>query len=173
MTLKELAVEYRQSAQLLRERLRDLRQAHKLAESADERWKLKRRILDLTPLLTQTNKVADLLEHYYDRGYYRNAEYSANAFGTYFPATIRKPAQDHSKRVDTCPAGYAYCLPDKGRITERVRRADGCEQINSKPQSAESDEKIAALHSVLIDSSPAVLERLFPQIKKETEKNEN
>ena len=173
MTLKEMAVEYRQSAQLLRDRLRELRAALKLAQTPDERWKLKRRILDLAPLLTQTNKLINLLEHYYDRGYYRDAEFTSNAFGTYFPASVRKRAENTPERADTGPEGYSDCLLDQGRVPERVRKTNRCKQINGMPHPTESDEEITSLHSVLIDSGPAVLERLFPQIKKETEKNEN
>ena len=170
--MKELATEYRQSAQLLRKRLHDLRAELQLAQTPDVRWRLKQRINDLAPMLTQTNKIARLLEHYYERGHYRDAEYSANAFGAYHPATIRKRPEDIPQRTDTGPEGYSGCLPDQGRITERVRKKARCKQIDSEPQFAPSDEEIAALHSVLISSGPAVLEQLFPQIEKEIDKNE-
>jgi hypothetical protein len=35
---------------------------------------LKRRIAELTPMLTQMNELAELTEHYYERGYYRNGK---------------------------------------------------------------------------------------------------
>ena len=76
MTLAELSPAYLEAAALLRSRLRLLRQA--LAQETDpERiWHLKRRIAELTPILTQMNELAELTAHYYDRGYYRNEKYT-------------------------------------------------------------------------------------------------
>ena len=79
MTLKELATEYRESAQLLRNRLKELRAAKKTAMDLEERFWINRRIADLTPMLTQINKVAELLENYYERGYWREASISSNS----------------------------------------------------------------------------------------------
>lgn len=76
MTLSELSPAYREAAALLRARLRLLRQ--ELAQETDpERiWHLKRRIAELTPMLTQMNELAELTAHYYDRGYYRSEKYT-------------------------------------------------------------------------------------------------
>lgn len=76
MTLKELSVCYEEAAVPLRNRLRQLRLM--LAEETDpeEIWHLKRRIAELTPMLTQMNELAELTAHYYDKGYYRNAKYT-------------------------------------------------------------------------------------------------
>ncbi len=76
MTLQELSREYKASAAPLRLRLRQLRQALAQARSEEEIWHLKRRIAELTPMLTQMNELAELTEHYYDRGYYRNEKYT-------------------------------------------------------------------------------------------------
>ena len=76
MTLAEMSREYAHSAQLLRQRLRQLRQALAETEDPEELWHLKRRIAELTPMLTQMNELADLTAHYYDMGYYRNAKYT-------------------------------------------------------------------------------------------------
>ena len=46
------------------------------AEDPEEIWHLKRRIAELTPMLTQVNELAELTEHYYERGYYRNGKYT-------------------------------------------------------------------------------------------------
>ena len=46
------------------------------ADDPEEIWHLKRRIAELTPLLTQMNELADLTEHYYDRGYWRSEKYT-------------------------------------------------------------------------------------------------
>ena len=76
MTLAEMSGEYRESARLLQVRLKQLRQA--LAEEKDPEaiWHIKRRIAELTPMLTQMNELADLTEHYYERGYWRSEKYT-------------------------------------------------------------------------------------------------
>lgn len=76
MTLHALSQSYEEAAVLLRARLQYLR--HTLAASHDpeEIWHLKRRIAELTPILTQMNELADLTAHYYDRGYWRNEKYT-------------------------------------------------------------------------------------------------
>ena len=76
MTLREMSREYEASAALLRVRLRQLRQQLAAAEDAQEIWHLKRRIGELTPMLTQMNELADLTAHYYERGYCRSAKYT-------------------------------------------------------------------------------------------------
>ena len=76
MTLAEMSGEYRESARLLQARLKQLRQD--LAEEKDPEaiWHIKRRIAELTPMLTQMNELADLTEHYYERGYWRSEKYT-------------------------------------------------------------------------------------------------
>ena len=76
MTLRELSAGYRAAAVPLRRRLRELRQAVAVCEDAEELWHLKRRIAELTPMLTQMNELAELTAHYYDRGYYRSEKYT-------------------------------------------------------------------------------------------------
>ena len=76
MTLQELSREYEASAALLRARLKQLRQELAAAEDAEEIWRLKRRIAELTPMLTQMNELADLTAHYYERGYWRSEKYT-------------------------------------------------------------------------------------------------
>lgn len=76
MTLQEMSREYEASAQLLRDRLRLLRREMAAATDPEDIWHLKRRIAELTPMLTQMNELADLTAHYYERGYYRSAKYT-------------------------------------------------------------------------------------------------
>ncbi len=76
MTLKEISRGYREAAVPLRARLRQLRKELEAAEDPEQIWHLKRRIGELTPMLTQVNELAELTEHYYDRGYYRNEKYT-------------------------------------------------------------------------------------------------
>ena len=76
MKLAEMSQEYRESARLLSNRLRLLRQMLAQANTAEEIWHIKRRIAELTPMLTQMNELAELTAHYYDRGYYRSEKYT-------------------------------------------------------------------------------------------------
>ena len=72
MTLAELSLCYEAAAAPLRVRLRELRQQLSVAEDPEEIWRLKRRIQELTPMLTQVNELAELTAHYYDRRYWRS-----------------------------------------------------------------------------------------------------
>ena len=76
MTLAELSACYEAAAVPLRARLRLLRQMLAQTEDPEEIWHLKRRIAELTPMLTQMNELAELTAHYYDRGYYRSEKYT-------------------------------------------------------------------------------------------------
>lgn len=75
MTLAEMSREYEASAQLLRDRLRQLRKKLERAQDSEEIWHLQRRIFVLTQMLTQMNELAELTARYYERGYYRDEKY--------------------------------------------------------------------------------------------------
>lgn len=76
MKLHELSRDYEAAAALLRARLKRLRAELAASSDPEEIWHLKRRIGELTPMLTQMNELADLTAHYYERGYYRSAKYT-------------------------------------------------------------------------------------------------
>ena len=76
MTLKQISRDYEEAAALLRQRLRLLRQKLAEAEDPEDIWHLKRRIAELTPILTQMNELKEVTERYYDRGYYRSEKYT-------------------------------------------------------------------------------------------------
>ena len=76
MTLAELSLCYEEAAVPLRHRLRELRQMLQTADDPEEIFHIKRRIGELTPMLTQMNELAELTAHYYERGYYRSAKYT-------------------------------------------------------------------------------------------------
>ncbi len=76
LPLQALSRDYQAAAAPLRARLRELRQALAVAKDPEEVFHLKRRIAALSPMLTQVNELAELTEHYYDRGYYRNEKYT-------------------------------------------------------------------------------------------------
>ena len=75
MTLRELSGGYRAAAQPIRARLRELRIEMKTERAAERMFWLKRRTAVLTEMLRQMNELAELTEHYYERGYYRNEKY--------------------------------------------------------------------------------------------------
>lgn len=76
MTLLELSEQYAVSAQLLRGRIRQLRQMEKNAEDDQTRQRLHRRIADLQPMLTQCRQIQQLTAHYYERSFHRNGKYT-------------------------------------------------------------------------------------------------
>jgi len=76
MTLTQISRDYEASAQLLRQRMKEIRRAMHQTEDPEEFWQLQRRLAELTPILTQMNELADLTAHYYDRGYWRNEKYT-------------------------------------------------------------------------------------------------
>ena len=76
MTLKEISLGYRLAAQPIRARLSHLRRLLPRTEDQEELWHIRREIAELTPILTQLNELAELTEHYYDRGYSRSEKYT-------------------------------------------------------------------------------------------------
>ena len=76
MTLAEMSRDYEYAAQLLRQRLKELRALAAAEEDPERLWHLQRRIAELTPMLTQMNELAELTARYYERGYRRNAKYT-------------------------------------------------------------------------------------------------
>ena len=76
MTLAEMSKCYEAAAVPLRARLKELRKMLAAAEDPEEIFHIKRRIQELTPMLTQMNELADLTAHYYDRGYWRSEKYT-------------------------------------------------------------------------------------------------
>ena len=71
----ELSRQYESAAVLLRGRLKTLRAQARQEQDKEKLFRLKRRIAELTVMLSQTNELRELLEHYYERGYYRNEKY--------------------------------------------------------------------------------------------------
>lgn len=71
----ELSRQYESAAVLLRGRLKTLRAQARQEQDKEKLFRLKRRIAELTVMLSQTNELRELLEKYYERGYYRNEKY--------------------------------------------------------------------------------------------------
>lgn len=76
MTLAQLSECYEAAAVPLRRRLRELRILLARTDDPEEIWHIKRRIGELSPMLTEMNELAELTAHYYDRGYYRSEKYT-------------------------------------------------------------------------------------------------
>ena len=60
MTLKELSPLYLESARLISERMSLLRRQRRETDDPQERFRLGRRLLELRPMLTQMNQLAEL-----------------------------------------------------------------------------------------------------------------
>ena len=75
MTLQQLAPQYRQSAQLISQRIIQLKEQANETADPEQAQILYLRIQALQPLQLQANQLADLLEHYYERGYRHNGAY--------------------------------------------------------------------------------------------------
>ena len=76
MTLQELSRCYEEAAVPLRARLSQLRMQLRDARDPEEIWHIKRRINELSPMLTEMNELAELTARYYERGYWRNEKYT-------------------------------------------------------------------------------------------------
>lgn len=92
MTLEELSKTYAAAAEPLRKRLHELRKMLSEAVDPEEIWHIKRRIQELTPMLTQMNDLAWMLEHYYERGgAVRDCRYGF---------TGKRPAKERTRKAD-------------------------------------------------------------------------
>ena len=76
MTLKELAVEYRESARWIGFRIAQLKKLSEKTEDPRERGQFEERIKMLTTMRREAQEIAVLCERYYERGYRRNAKYT-------------------------------------------------------------------------------------------------
>ncbi len=77
MTMRELAIEYRESGEMLRGRIDELKSklsSEKLCET--EKFRLRTRIEALRSLFREVNEVAVFMEKYYEEGYRKNGRYS-------------------------------------------------------------------------------------------------
>lgn len=77
MTMTQLSAEYRNSAQLLRQRIGEL--AALISEenlSGSEKTLIESRLVILNSMLTDTLAIAVLTERYYERGYRRSVRFT-------------------------------------------------------------------------------------------------
>ena len=76
MTLRELSYEYKEHADALAQRIRELRQSAKETVDPETKNRLERRVAELRPLLQEARELAVLTRHYYDRRYHKNGKYT-------------------------------------------------------------------------------------------------
>ena len=69
MTLLEMSAVYRDSADAIHGRIGQLRALERAQADSEERFRLRRRIDELTPLWREAKELAALTAHYYDRSY--------------------------------------------------------------------------------------------------------
>lgn len=76
MLLSEMSLEYEKSYAAIHLRLKELRAEAKTQEDPQKLARLQARIRDLAPLRREAKELAELTARYYERGYYRNENYT-------------------------------------------------------------------------------------------------
>lgn len=76
MTLYQMSFVYREDAVRFRMRITALRQKARAAATKEEAQQISRRIADLQLLARQSRELAELTQHYYERGYYCDERYT-------------------------------------------------------------------------------------------------
>lgn len=76
MTLREMGGAYRDQAEILHRRIRELETARAQCGEREEKERLSGRIELLRVIWRETRDLAVLLERYYERGYRRNGRYT-------------------------------------------------------------------------------------------------
>ena len=124
MALNDLSAEYQHSALLIKNRLVALRRELKATTDPEVAWGLKRRIAELTPMLTEMNELAELTAHYYEKGHYRNEKYSANCFDEIrhrLPSAESTVAMYEQSQPDGSPAGYTVNKPAAPKPVKKAK----------------------------------------------------
>lgn len=150
MALNDLSADYQHSALLIKNRVVALRQELKAATDPEVIWGLKRRIAELTPMLTEMNELAELTARYYERGYYRNEKYSANCFTGIDKdpgrQTLSNYISDCRERDDGGTTGYVPCVLSAGKDNSADSRRKESQQKHREQKLATSRRKIAPVH---------------------------
>lgn len=161
LTLKELSGQYRAAAETLRARLAELRKTLNQTADPKEVWIINRRIAELTPLLTEMNALTELTEHYYDRGYYRDEQYTTNGIKVRFPEGTEKAKSNQNRAGGTYTdsTGYTHRLYSRGAVTERRSKRAGRESVDRVPNPEPGSCKAETVRAVSV--APDQLERLW------------
>ena len=76
MTLYQMSFVYREDAVRFQMRITALQQKAKAATTREEAQQLTQRIADLKMLARQSRELAELTQHYYERGYFCDKRYT-------------------------------------------------------------------------------------------------
>lgn len=76
MTLLELSLEYRQQAEVIKGRLKELNTSLRVTSDCEARDQLCERIHDLCTLYREARALAVLTARYYERGYHKDEQYT-------------------------------------------------------------------------------------------------
>lgn len=132
-TLYEIGLEYERSAEPLRQRLKELRQALAAADP-EEAWRIKQRIKELTPLLTECNKLARFCKRYYERGYYiNNGAFSIERTGRTTnakPPALQGVAVHYEKRTNTATAASVRGMSNGRENLYGICKTKGSKQVH-------------------------------------------
>ena len=165
MTLKELSAQYEAAAQPLRDRLRELRILLSRAKTSEERWRIQRRIQDLTPLLTEMNEISWLLAHYYEiGGGDRDDRYGFNGKRRIRSRKNKTSAGGvspyHSERIDGVAASDVFGIPHQGNDHSPDGRSQRGKQKHRKSYAKTSRAKSSPDYTIPIGSD-ALLDQFF------------
>ena len=165
MTLSELSLCYEAAAVPLRIRLRELRQAIQEADDPEEIWHLKRRIAELTPMLTQMNDLSWLLEHYYTvGGGDHDDRYGFN--GKRIRRKKKVPPKSagpyRSERIDGVTASDVFGIPHQENDNSPDSRSKRRTQKHRKSYAAKGRAENPPDYSISL-SDDALLDRFFTQ----------
>ena len=76
MLLSEMSLDYKRYQLAFHSRIKELRAAAKAETDPRRAAALEARARDLEPLRREARELADLTARYYERGYYRNEQYT-------------------------------------------------------------------------------------------------
>ena len=76
MLLSEMSLDYERDQLAFHSRIKELRAAAKAETDPRRAAALEARARDLEPLRREARELADLTARYYERGYYRNEQYT-------------------------------------------------------------------------------------------------
>ena len=76
MLLSEMSLDYKRDQPAFHSRIKELRAAAKAETDPRRAAALEARARDLEPLRREARELADLTARYYERGYYRNEQYT-------------------------------------------------------------------------------------------------
>ena len=76
MTLQEMSVQYEESWEKIRTRMKELRAAERAETDPEAARRLRLRIETLRPLLREMRELSALTKRYYERSYHKNEKYT-------------------------------------------------------------------------------------------------